>query len=231
MRDCTRPNHATETYVIRSSRSLPIAGAVALLATATPLMGQMPGLPVLQNAFSNPGITVGVNYGRTPETNALAGAVAWAPGSGRFAVSGGLGTVRPEEGKSASAYGARISAPVLQLMNDAVGVGAFAGFGQMQSADVSVAAAGVSVGYRRAVGRLGVSVHAAPSYQRHSITVVDEKSSKGLFRFSAGLDVSFGDRIGATVGFESGASAGDDDPGPDGSVFGLGISYALRRVR
>ena len=203
----------------------------ALLLTPSVVHGQLPGLPVLQNAFANPGITVGLNYGRAVNLTGYAAAVAWAPGSGRFAISGGVGSAKPDDSTSSVAYGGRVSVPVLHLLQGALGVGAFGGFGTWPFADRSVAILGIAAGYQRPIGSLGVSVHAAPSYQRYSISSKTEDVSGGLFRFAAGVDVSFGGRYGATLGFESGAKRRTDALGTSSSIFGLGLSYALRRVR
>jgi len=158
-------------------------------------------------------------------------AVAWAPRSGRFAISGGVGSAKPDDTTASAAYGGRVSVPVLHVMQGALGVGAFAGFGTWPFANRSVAVLGVAAGYQRPIGSLGVSVHAAPSYQRYSISSATEDVSGGLFRFAAGVDVSFGGRFGATLGFESGARQRSDALGTSSSIFGLGVSYALRRVR
>lgn len=212
------------------SRRLPAVLWLALLFPAS-AASQLPGLPVLQNAFANPGITVGLNYGRAVDLTGYAVAVAWAPRSGRFAISGGVGSAKPDDTTASAAYGGRVSVPVLHVMQGALGVGAFAGFGTWPFANRSVAVLGVAAGYQRPIGSLGVSVHAAPSYQRYSISSATEDVSGGLFRFAAGVDVSFGGRFGATLGFESGARHRSDALGTSSSIFGLGVSYALRRVR
>jgi hypothetical protein len=205
--------------------------SAGLVTVALPAGAQLPGLPVLQNAFANPGITAGLNYGRGTDVTGYAAAAAWAPGSARFVISGGIGATKPDGGKSSTAYGGRVAVPVMRLMDGAAGLGAFAGYGGWEIANTSVAVLGVSAGYRRPLGSLGVSVHTAPSYQRFRSSVADKSVSNGVFRYSAGLDVSFGERFGATIGFEGGGTGGKDAAGPGGSTFGLGVSYALRRVQ
>ena len=65
-------------------------GALALVA-AGEAGAQMPGVPVLQNSFANPGLTIAVNYGHSDDAQAYAGALAWAPaGSCRQPHSGAL---------------------------------------------------------------------------------------------------------------------------------------------
>ena len=212
---------------------IPLAALLAALAATVGTAGaQMPGLPVLQNAFANPGITVGVNYGSTKDLTGIGAAGAWAPGSARFVLSAGAGTASPKNGDDgATSYGGRVSAPVLRFMGDALGLGVFAGIGGASQSKTGVVVAGVSGGYRLAMGAMGVSLHVAPSWQRTSASVGGDSFSGSVIRVSSGIDVSFGGRYGATIGVETGAKAPDDEPGPRGTVFGLGLSYALRRVR
>lgn len=207
--------------------SLPVMVAASLLPSR--VVAQMPGLPVLQNAFANPGITVGVNYGQSSDVKGIGAAGAWAPGSARFVLSAGVGTATPDSGKGATAYGGRVAVPVLQLMGGSVGLGAFGGLGGMSR--FSLIVAGLSAGYQRPIGSMGFSVHAAPSWQRSSASVAGKTFSGSVIRVSGGVDISFGGRYGATVGVETGATAAANEPGPTGTVFGLGFSYALRRVR
>ena len=209
-------------------------GAVLLTLAVIPAAtsAQMPGLPVLQNAFANPGVTVGLNYGRGPDITGYAAAAAWAPGNARFVVSGGIGSVKADAAdKANTAFGGRVAVPIKRFKDDAAGVGAFGGYGNSGSANTSIGVVGLSAGYRRPVGTLGVSVHVAPSYQRYTVSEDGRSATGNAFRFSGGIDVSFGERFGATMGFEAGGKAADDKPGPSGSMFGLGVSYALRRVR
>lgn len=204
----------------------------ALAASSGTADAQMPGLPVLQNAFANPGITIGVNYGSGKDLTGSGAAGAWAPGSARFVLSAGVGTASPKDSRDgATTYGGRISAPVFRFMAGAMGVGVFAGIGGASQAKTGVIVAGVSGGYRRALGSMGVSLHVAPSWQRTSVSVAGDAFSGSVVRVSSGIDVSFGGRYGATIGVETGAKAADDEPGPRGTMFGIGLSYALRRVR
>src|SRR5919206_4888046 len=78
---------------------LVVCAAVALTAAAAArVAAQMPGVPVLQNAFANPGTTLAANYGHVTGANAYAAAVAWAPRSARFVVSAGGGVYDPAAG-------------------------------------------------------------------------------------------------------------------------------------
>ena len=218
---------------MRWSSVASVTTVVVMCLAATGAAAQMPGVPVLQNAFANPGITLGLNYGRAESVTGLGAAAAWAPGSARFALSAGIGTAKPDDdaGEQMTTYGARIAVPVLRLMGQAIGIGAFGGFGGASQSKLNVIVAGVSAGYRRPMGPLGVSVHAAPSWQRASVDVAGTSASASVIRFSGGVDVSFGGRYGGTIGIETGGSPDAGEPGVTGTVFGLGFSYALRRVR
>jgi hypothetical protein len=121
------------------------AALAALVLTPAVAPGQMPGLPVLQNAFANPGITVGLNYGRGPDITGYAAAAAWAPGSARFVVSGGLGAAKVDGAdKSSTSYGGRVAVPVKRFMDDAAGVGVFGGYGGAEGTSTTVAVLGLS---------------------------------------------------------------------------------------
>lgn len=216
----------------RSPAAVPV---ISLVVAASLFPGratsQMPGLPVLQNAFANPGITVGANYGQSSDLTGIGAAAAWAPGSARFVLSAGVGTATPDGEKGVTSYGGRVAVPVMNLMSGAIGLGGFAGIGGMSQDGFSLVVAGLSAGYRRPMGAMGFSVHAAPSWQRSAVSVAGKTFSGSVIRVSGGVDISFGGRYGATVGVETGRKAGGGNPGPAGTVFGLGLSYALRRVR
>jgi hypothetical protein len=87
---------------------------------------------------------------------------------------------------------------------------------------------GVAVGYRRALGATrGISVYAAPIYSWNRSTLGDSSTSRGVLRVSVGLDVALIRSVGLTLGYETGASAEDAEPGPRSGVFGAGLSYAF----
>jgi hypothetical protein len=199
----------------------------------TNAFAQMPGIPVLQNAFANPGLTIAVNYGRSDESKAYAGAIAWAPASTRFQVTGGFGAFEPDGADRANAWGARVSVPITQtMMGGKLGIGAFAGAGGASQDEVSLlhVPAGGSVSWRMRLGeRRGISLYAAPFYSWTRVRVDDESEKKGLVRASFGVDVAVVPSLGITVGYEMGQNAEADEPGATGGMFGVGISYALRR--
>jgi hypothetical protein len=218
--------------IISPRRVIGVTAAV-LCAGWSSAIAQMPGVPVLQNAFANPGLTIAVNYGRSDDLQAYAGAIAWAPASARFQVTGGFGAVVPEIGDRSSAWGARASIPITQtMMGGKLGIGAFAGVGGASQDTVSLlhVPAGASVSWRTRLGeRRGISFYAAPFYSWTRARIDDESEHKGLVRASFGVDVAIVPSLGITVGYELGQTADADEPGATGGTFGVGVSYALRR--
>lgn len=217
-----------------------LAGAVALALAGAPARGlaQMPGQPVLQNAFSNPGVTVALNFGAGDHQQAYAGALAWAPGNNRVQLSAGGGVVRFDTGESTSenmaTFGARVMVPIALFADGRLGIAAFggAGGGSREGDRTLHVPVGASIGYRMALGaRRGISAYAAPffGWTRLSADVAEQRvtASAGVFRASFGVDVAVLPSLGLTLGLETGAEAKDGDPGPAGSVFGAGISYAF----
>src|SRR5688500_13588673 len=88
-----------------------LAPLALILAFAVPRAAgaQMLGVPVLQNGFTNPGITVAINYGSADSVRGYGLAAAWAPPSGSFQVSGGIGGYDRDEGKTWASYGGRVA--------------------------------------------------------------------------------------------------------------------------
>lgn len=206
---------------------------LAMAALVVPLgaaPAQMLGVPVLQNAYANPGFTVAVNAGGEPDAQTYGGAVAWSPGGARFQVSVGAGSYQPDETASATTYGGRVMVPLMGGGGGAFGVGGFVGAGGASRDGVSLLSVplGMALGYRHAFGSGGASVYAAPffSWTRASGDNVDSSNS-GVFRVSVGLDVGLFRSVGITGGVELGATADDEDPGPSGTRWGVGLSYAF----
>jgi hypothetical protein len=218
---------------IMSRRHIQIITTALSLAGLTNVGAQLPGVPVLQNAFANPGLTIGVNYGQSDESKGYAGALAWSPASARFQVTGGFGAFKPDEGDRAWGWGARAAVPITQtMMAGKLGIGAFAGVGGSSQDEVSLlhVPAGASISWRTGLGeRRGISIYAAPFYSWTRVSFDDESQSKGLIRASFGVDVAVVPALGITVGYELGQKAGEDEPGATGGTFGVGVSYALRR--
>src|SRR5687768_16911721 len=123
------------TYSLAPYRVIPVVALLAATAVCR-LDAQMPGLPVLQNGFSNPVITAAVNYGAAEGVRGYGVAGAWRPGSGRFQVSGGIGGYDGDDGKTWLSYGGRIGVPLTMFTgNGSFGVAPFAGIGAASRAD------------------------------------------------------------------------------------------------
>src|SRR5688572_3461453 len=88
---------------------------------------QMPGIPVLQNAWANRGITGAANLGGGADASSWGAAAAW--GSGRFQLSGGAGMHSRTGTGWRGAYGVRGAMGLASFAGDAFGVSAFAGVG------------------------------------------------------------------------------------------------------
>lgn len=222
-----------------------VAIAAVLSAVSAPAGAQMPATPVLQNAWANAGITIAADYGKAQDASAFAGALAWAPAQSRFQLSAGAGVVRADSAGSHAGYGARLSIPLKSFASGSLGAAVFGGVG-VTSTDLATTTAGVTTtssvtlssfpfglafGFRHALGATrGISAYVAPFYtlsrqKGDSLT----KPTGGAIRASIGLDVTLAPQIGLTVGYEAGAKAKPGTPGPRGGVFGVGVSYALRR--
>ena len=207
--------------------------AAALLASilGPPSVGaQMLGVPVLQNAFANPGFTVAGNLSTESGATAYGLAAAWSPGGARFQLSGGAGSFVPDEGPSVGTGGLRAMVPIAQFMGGSMGVAAFAGGGaaSQDEATIVTVPVGAALGYRRILWGRGVSVYVAPFYNWSRATMDGEEAiSSGVVRASAGLDVGLFRALGLTVGAEFGATPDGAEPGPTGTRFGLGLSYAF----
>ena len=212
------------------------AASVVLAVLPQGVSAQMLGVPVLQNGFSNPGITVAVNYGSADSVRGYGLAGAWAPASGVFQVSGGVGQFDADAGKAWVTYGGRFAMPLTRFTGTgSFGVAPFAGIGAANREGMSIMhiPVGIAAGYRRALGATrAISAYGSSFYGFTRVTSdseADLSDKKGLVRFSLGLDVTVVSSLGLTLGYELGATADDDEPGPGGSIFGIGLSYALRR--
>ena len=213
----------TDFPMSMSTKTLCSVGLVLLIA-GTPAGSQVPGLPVLQNAFSNPGLALGANLGSGGGQSYMGLAAAWGLGNGRLQVSAGAGAQRANEA-SRGAYGARAAATVWTSRAGSFGVGAFGGIGGgprtsdngvVTNPAIMTIPLGATLGFRRALGATrGFSVYASPLYRWTRVTNDDVSGSDGVFRFSLGLDVGITRALGATVGteFGSGSSTGASNLG------------------
>jgi hypothetical protein len=222
----------------RAEASLAI-GALLVLgqpARGPTLAAQLPGLPVLQNSFVGPGLAAAANVGGGGGGSAYAAAVGWAPRSARFQFSVGAGAF-VADGETGGAFGARVAMPVFSLMNGNLGIAAFGGVGgargpRVQGARVGLghAPVGAAIGYRRALGATrAFSVYAAPFFAYHRSDFGTRTRSAGLFRVSIGGDFAITRALGVTAGLELGGTGSGADPGPDGAIWGAGVSYAFGR--
>lgn len=210
------------------------AGVAAGLASAAPAHAQVPGVPVLQNAFTNPGLAFAANIGTGGGQSYFGAAAAWGLGGGRLTLSGGAGVQRAND-VSRGAYGARLATGLWSSAGGALGVGGFAGIGgaprTRDAAGVENNAAvlniplGLSVGFRRALGARGFSLYASPMYKWTRATVGDASATDGQFAGAVGLDFAITQSIGLTAGGEFGKS-GD---GSTGSLIGFAVSFVPGR--
>lgn len=215
------------------SLTLVRVGLTALLVTgARPAAAQMAGVPVLQNAFVNPGTTFGANLAVASGALVYAGALAWVPENGKIQLSGGVGVLDPDNGSGRVTWGGRAMLPIGPLSSRTLGVAAFAGVGSMSAgrATETRIPLGASVGYRGTFGgNHAISGYVAPFLDVSRLKRDSVSETKSLFRVSLGVDVAIASQIGLTVGYEWGARAPEGSPGPAGGLFGVGLSYALRK--
>ncbi len=203
------------------------------MVVATSAAAQMTATPVLQNAFVNPGFTLGVNFGGGDGARAYGGAVAWAPANERAQFSGGLAWVDPDNGTGAVTWGLRAMIPVLAPTRP-WNVGIFGGIGGLSTGGRSTwrLPFGASFGYRRALGASrGISGYVAPFYCWSRLRQQGATTTHGDVRIGFGVDAAVLTGVGITLGYETGATADAGEPGPTGGIFGIGISYALHRAQ
>jgi len=204
---------------------------------------QIPGLPVLQNAFVNRGLTLAAEGGGGQEGWSAAGAVSLGTSSGRIALSGGLGAFTPDRGSARLAWGIRASGTVFSLANGQFGLGVFVGYGGAGGGtidpgptpgDTTMSDAptrlplGASLGFQHMFGSMGMSLYASPAYVWYN-EGGSGSNSNGVFRIPVGLDIGFSRSFGLTLGAEFGADAVAGSLGPRGATYAAGLSYVLKR--
>lgn len=207
-----------------------IVTVIATLAAAT-AAAQMPGVPVLQNAWASPGLVAAVNYGGG-DGSVYAGAVSWASATARFQLSAGIGARSPSGGGgSKSVYGVRAAIP-LGGATSPIGFGVFAGVGGGQAATGDTVSSntqipvGAAIGWRHAIGAShGLSLYATPSY----VYLTGGTKAGGVARVGLGVDLGITKSLGATVGADFGGTRATGLGGPTGTLYGIGVSYALGR--
>ena len=196
--------------------------------------GQVPGLPVLQNAFSAPGFALAANFGGGNGQSVYGAALAWGVGkTGAISISGAAAAQTANDA-TRGAYGGRLAARLWSGGGTGLGLAAFAGVGgaprTRENSIVTnpaelIVPAGLSVGYRRSLGSTrGFAVYVAPfyRYERAESEIIETTSA---FRASAGLDIALSPTVGVTVGGEFGGSSGDN--GSPAGAFGAAISFVL----
>lgn len=214
--------------MFNSHTNLRFATAV-LLAVAAPATAQIPGAPVLQNAFANPGLAVAANFGSGGQQSLFAVAAGWGLGAGRLLLSGAAGAQRINE-TTRGAYGARASATVWTSAGGSLGVGAFAGIGGaprtraegvMTNPAMMTIPAGVTAAYRRPLGTTrGISAYVSPMYRWVRVDTDDAgAASDGNVRVALGLDFS----LNPTLGLTAGAELGSRDTGS--TLLGVAVSW------
>jgi hypothetical protein len=213
-----------------------VAPAIVAISGAVPFaQAQLPGAPVLQNAWATPGMVVALDIagGSAGSGSTYAGAIGWTPGNGRFQFSGGAGMQSATGTSSRGVFGARVAMPITQMMAGNLGIAGFVGIGggaggtKDSTRVTSVIPVGVALGYRRAIGGAGrgFSIFADPDYQFQSAS----KTKKGFFRVGVGVDAGITSRFGITLGLESGGTAAKGLVGPHGTTYGIGVSMKLGR--
>lgn len=228
-----------QLHVEAAARGARFATAVLLLAgtaaTGT-ARAQVPGVPVLQNAFVNPGLAFAANFGGGSGQSYYGAAAGWGLGS-RLQLSGAAGAQRSGSG-TRGAYGARAAMALWTSRGGALGVGVFGGFGGAQrtrannvvtNAAVIIVPVGATVGYRRAMGSRGLSVYASPLYLW---TRADDGlviASRGTFAGAAGLDFAFSQSLGATIGTQFSQSTAGSSSGRGTGTIGLAVSFVPGR--
>ena len=201
------------------------------LCMASAVNAQVPGVAVLQNAFTGRGLALAGNFGSSKGQSFFGGAAAWGLGT-RFMVSGAAGAQRANNA-TRGAYGARATMGVWTNKSGALGAAAFAGVGGaartrtgavVTNPAIMSLPAGVSVGYRRGMGARGsISGYVAPFYNWSRIDS-GTVASAGAFRSSVGVDVGFSPSFGASLGAEFGAGSGSRN-----GVLGAAITYVPGR--
>ena len=88
-----------------------LLGLVGLAGLAASAAAQVPGAPVLQNAFANPGLAIAANFGGGAGQSFYGAAGALGLGGGKLQVSGAAGAAHAN-GATRGAYGARLSASI-----------------------------------------------------------------------------------------------------------------------
>jgi hypothetical protein len=233
--------------------------AVVAVIVAASANAQLPGVPLLQNAWATPGVVGAINVAGGGGWTVYAAAASWTPGLGKLQLSGGTGFANGIGSGNRAAYGLRVAAPFGGDMSS-LGFAAFAGIGGGPSHTTTTAVSctlvipnclvvtptvarsglvlfdtttastvipiGASIGWRAGVGGShGVSVYTSPAF----VYYAGGTHSGGLMRVGVGVDAGITPAIGLTGGFDFGGTRSKALGGPNGTVYGFGVSYAFGR--
>jgi hypothetical protein len=226
------PNNIRAMRSVRQTTAVLAFGAAVALPAA--LAAQVPGLPVLQNAFVNHGLGFAGNFGGGSGQSYYGIAAGWGMG-GRLYVSGGAGAQRISTA-TRGAYGARAALSIWSSSGGALGAGAFAGFGGaprtrdnglVNNAAVMIVPLGATVSWRHAMGSHGLSVYGSPMYQWTRADAGAGVSSSGTFAGAVGLDFAVSNSIGATIGGQFGQATVATPAGTTagGGTLGVAVSF------
>lgn len=208
---------------------------LTLAVGCSSLGAQVPAVPVLQNAFMNPGLGVAANVAGGGGASFYGLAAGWGLGGGRLQVSGAAGALRAE-GVTKGAYGGRVAVSVWSSKGGSLGAGAFGGVGgapgtesngTATSASILDVPVGLTVGYRKALGsKRGLSAYVSPLY-RWSRADDGIVTTSGTLRAAFGVDFSISQSIGATVGGELGRSSASRRSGT--GTLGAAVTFVPGR--
>ena len=215
-------------YSAQKTLAIALSGTLTAISTAS---GQIPGAPVLQNAFANPGLAVAANFGGGGGQSLFALAAGWGLGE-RVLISAAAGAQRANDA-TRGAYGGRASMTAWTSAGGSLGAAAFAGIGGaprtrsdgvMTNPAIFTIPVGLSVGYRKNLGTTrGISAYASPMYRWTRLKTDDDDTvSDNNFRFALGLDFSFNPSLGVTVGGEFGSRSSE---GGSSSTLGAAVSW------
>ena len=210
-----------------------VAGStLAGLLFASAASGQVPGVAVLQNAFTSRGLAFAGNFGSSKGQSYFGAAAGWGLGN-RFMVSAAAGAQRANNA-TRGAYGGRATMGVWSSAGGALGAAAFVGVGGaartrvnnvVTNAAVMSVPVGASVGYRRSMGARGsISGYASPFYSFSRVDAGTGVVSGNAFRTSVGIDVGFNQTFGASIGGEFGAGRANGN-----GVLGAAITFVPGR--
>lgn len=234
-------------------------GAVVAVLLAADADAQLPGAPILQNAWATPGLVGAFNAAGGGGTSVFAAALSWTPAVGHLQISGGTGFANSTGVRSRAAYGLRLSAP-FGGDQSTLGFAAFAGIGGGQSrtttttvsCTVVLPSCAVITPTRSISGLIAfdsttstavIPIGAAVGWRHavgssHGLSVYASPayvyyaggtSNTGLIRVAFGVDAGITSSLGVTGGFEFGGTRPTSIGGPSGPVYAAGVSYAFGR--